>query len=126
MVAKELHAVAALDQRLPFGDEALELDRADFGAVLFLLAAPLRLLIVVELALDAGDGAVEEVDGRPEQLFEVGLEARVAQCGDERVEDVGDGAGDRLRLRQRPRIGFVAERPVAIELELVEDSVGRG
>jgi hypothetical protein len=50
MVAKELHAVAALDQRLSLGDEALELDRADFGAVLFLLAAPLRLLIVVELA----------------------------------------------------------------------------
>ena len=55
VVAEELHAVAALDQRLPFGDEALELHRADFRAVLFLLAAPLRLLIVVELALDAGN-----------------------------------------------------------------------
>ena len=126
VVAKELHAVAALDQRLPFGDKALELHRADLRAVLFLLAAPLRLLIVVELALEAGNRAVEEIDGRPEQLFEVGLEASVAQCGDEGVEDVGDGAGYSLRLRQRPRIGLVAERPEAIELEFMEDAVGRG
>ena len=79
LVAEELHAVAALDQRLPLGDEALEFDRADFRAVLFLLAAPLRLLVVVEFALDAADGAVEEIDGRPEQVFEVGFEAGVAR-----------------------------------------------
>ena len=66
VVAEELHAVAALDQRLPLGDKALELDRADLRAVLLPMAAPLRLLIVVELALDAGDRAVEEIDGRPE------------------------------------------------------------
>ena len=53
VVAEELHAVAALDERLPFGDQALQFDRADFRAVLFLLTAPLRLLIVVEFALDA-------------------------------------------------------------------------
>ena len=78
LVAEELHAVPALDQRLPFGGEAFEFDRADFGAVLFLLAALLRLLVVVELALDPAGGAVEEIDGRPEQIFEVGFEAGVA------------------------------------------------
>ena len=78
LVAEELHAVAALDQRLPLGGEAFQFDRADFGAVLFLLAALLRLLVVVEFALDPADGAVEEIDGRPEQVFEVGFEAGVA------------------------------------------------
>ena len=87
VIAEELHAVAALDQRLSLCDEALELHRADFRAVLLLLAAPLRLLIVVELPFNAGDRAVEEIDGRPEQLFEVGLEAGFARCGDEGVED---------------------------------------
>ena len=52
LVAEEFHAVSALDQRLAFGGEAFEFDRADLGAVLFLLAALLRLLVVIELALD--------------------------------------------------------------------------
>ena len=59
----------------------------------------LRLLVVVELAFDAFGGAVEEIDGRPEQVLEVGFEARVAERRDERVEDVGDGAGDGVGLR---------------------------
>jgi hypothetical protein len=58
--------------------------------------AALRLLVVVELALDPVGGAVEEVDGRPEQVVEVGFEAGVGQGGDQGVEDVGDGAGDGL------------------------------
>ena len=117
---------AALDQRLPFGGEAFEFDRADLRAVLFPLAALLRLLVVVELALDPVGGAVEEVDGRPEQVFEVGFEAGVAQGGDQGVEDVGDGAGDGLGFGQRSRVGFVLEGAVAVELEFGEDVVGRG
>ena len=65
-------------ERQALGDEAFELDRADLRAVLLLLAALLRLLVVVELAFDPVDGAVEEIDGRPEQVLEVGFEARVA------------------------------------------------
>ena len=87
-------AVAAFDQRHALGDEAFEFDRADLRAVLLLLAAPLRLLVVVEFAFDPVDGAVEEIDRRPEQVLEVGFEARVAQRRDQRVEDVGDGAAD--------------------------------
>ncbi len=95
-------------------------------AVLFPLAAALRLLVVVEFALDPVDGAVEEVDGRPEQVVEVGFEAGVAEGRDQGVEDVGDGAGDDVALRERSRIGFVLEGAVAVELEFGEDVVGRG
>ena len=63
---------------------------------------------------------------RPQQLFEVGFEAGVAQCRDQGVENVGDGARDRLGLRQRPRVGFVLEGAIAVELEFVEDVIGRG
>ena len=125
-IAEEFKTVPALDQRHPLGGETLQFDRADFGAVLLFLPAPLRLLVVVQFALDAGDGAVEEIDARPQQLFEVGFEAGLAQCPDQGVEDVGDGARDRLGLRQRPRVGFVLKGAIAIELEFVEDAIGRG
>ena len=46
-------AVAAFDQGHALGGEAFQLDRADLGAVLFALTAPLRLLVVVEFAFDA-------------------------------------------------------------------------
>ena len=96
------------------------------GAVLFPLAAALRLLVVVEFALDPVGGAVEEVDGRPEQIVEIGFEAGVAQGGDQGVEDVGDGAGDGVAFGQRSRIGFVLEGTIAVELEFGEDVIGRG
>ncbi len=110
---------------MPLGEQAFELDRADLRAVLLLLAALLGVLIVVERALHAVDGAVEEVDGRPQQVVEVGFEARVTQRRDQRVEDVGDGAADGIGLGQRPRVGLVLEGTVAVELELGEDVIGR-
>jgi len=79
---KNSHAVAALDHHLTFGGEAFEFDRADLRAVLFLLAMLLRLLVVVEFSFDPACGAVEEVDGRPEQVVEVGFEARVTERRD--------------------------------------------
>ena len=48
------------------------------------------------------------------------------QGDDEGVEDVGDGAGDDLGFGQRPRVGFVLEGAVAVELEFGEDVIGRG
>ena len=39
-------------------------------------------------------GAMEEIDGRPQEILEVGFEAGFAQARDERVEDVGDGGSD--------------------------------
>jgi transposase-like protein len=48
MVAEEFLCVAALDQGHALRDEALQLDGADFGAVLFRLRLLLRVLIGVE------------------------------------------------------------------------------
>ena len=61
-------------------DQAFEFDRADFRAVLFVLAALLRLLVAVERRAGSGRGAMEAVDRRPEQRFEVGFETRVGQA----------------------------------------------
>src|SRR3546814_2006335 len=58
-------------------------------------------------SLDPAGRAMEEVDGRPEQIVEIGLEAGVLQGDDQRIEDVGDGAGDGVPLGQRPRVDFV-------------------
>ena len=119
LVAKEFHGVAPLDEGHAFGGEALEFDRADLRAVLFAPATPLRLLVVVEFALDPGVGAVEEIDGRPQQVFEVGLEAGVAQGRDQGVEDVSDDACDGAGFGQRPRVRLVLEGAIAVELEFV-------
>ena len=81
------------------------------------MRSPLRVLVVVEFALDAADGAVEEIYGRPEQVLQVGFETGFGQGGDEGVEEVGDGAGDDWALRQRSRVRFVLEGTVALELE---------
>jgi hypothetical protein len=69
---------------------------------------------------------VEDVHHRPEQVLEVGFETSVRQRHHEGVEDVGDAAGEDARFWKRPRIWLVVEGTVAIELEFVEDMVGRG
>src|SRR3954463_13283417 len=51
-------------------------DRAHLRAVLLALEASLRLLVIVERALDPVGGPVEQVDLSPEKVLEVGLEAR--------------------------------------------------
>ena len=126
LVAEVFHAVASLDQRHALGSEALQFDRADFGAILVALAALLRLLVVVEFAFDALVGAVEEIDGRPQQVLEVGFEAGFAQARDEGVEDVGDGGSDDTGFGQRSRVGFVLEGTIAVKLEFGKDVIGRG
>jgi hypothetical protein len=65
VIAEELHDVAAFDEREALGDQAFEFDRADFRAVLLLLAALQGDLVVVEFALDPAGGAMEQIDGRP-------------------------------------------------------------
>ena len=89
------------------------------------LGPALRLLVIVEIPRDPLGGAVEDVDDRPEQIVEVGLEAGVAQGDDQGIEDVGDRSRDRIAVGERPRIGLVGEGAVAIELKLRQDVVGR-
>jgi len=69
---------------------------------------------------------MEEINGRPEQFVEVGLEAGVAQRCDQGVEDVGDGASDGIAFGKRPWVGFILERTVAVELEFGEEMIGGG
>jgi hypothetical protein len=126
MIAEQLHAVAAFDEGEPFRQQAFEFDRAYFRAVLLLLAALLGAFVVVERALHPVGGAVEQIDGRPQQVVEIGFEAGITQGHDQGIEDVGDGAADDARLGQRTRIGLVLEGTVAVELELGEDVRGRG
>ena len=59
-----------------------ELDRLDLGAVLFRLAAALRLLVDVELAFDAVELAVEQVDEGPQQVAEIVLDPPAYSSGD--------------------------------------------
>src|SRR3546814_14982355 len=70
MVAQELEGIAPLDERQALGDQPLELDRADPGAVLLALGAALGVLVVGEAALGPVDLALEEVDQGPEQVRE--------------------------------------------------------
>ncbi len=123
-VAEGFDAVAAVEEHFAVGEQALEFDRADFGAVLFALAALLGVLVVVELALDAVDGAMEGVDHRPEQIVQVGFEARVGERAGECVEDIGDGAGDLVAVGRGPRVRLVVEGLVPEELKLGDHLVG--
>ena len=90
---------------IPLGGEALQFDRTDFRAVLLLLAAPLRLLVVVQLALDPSIARWKRLTLDQSRSAEIGFEAGVAQEGDEGVEDIDDGGDDRLSFRQRPGSG---------------------
>lgn len=63
---------------------------------------------------------MKDVDRRPEQIVEVGLQPGVLKGRGQGVEDVGDGAADVALLRQGPRVGLVLERAVAEELKFVE------
>ena len=65
LLAAELERVAPLDKSEALVDQTLELNRAHFRAILFQLRALLRVLVAVEIALDALDLAVEEIDEGP-------------------------------------------------------------
>ncbi|ABQ33700.1 hypothetical protein BBta_1481 [Bradyrhizobium sp. BTAi1] len=125
LVAEEFQAIAPFDQCDAFGRQALQFDGSHFRAVLLALALALRLFVIVELTVGSVCGAVKEVDCRPEQIWKVWLEPGVVQCGDQGVENVGNGASDRLTFGQRSRIGLVVEWTVAKELQFVENEVGR-
>ena len=126
VIAEELKSVAPLGHGRALDDEALELHGADFRAVLLLLAALLVVLVAVELALDAVAGAMEEVHRRPEQVLEIGFDAGVRQRRDEGVEDVGERASDGVLIGQGTRIRLVLMRMIAVDLQFVDDAVGRG
>ena len=70
---------AALHQRLPFGGEALQLDRADSEpSCSFWLRFCACSLSSSSRSIRL-DGAVEEINGRPEQVLEIRFKAGVGQ-----------------------------------------------
>src|SRR6202007_3023826 len=77
--AQEFEGVAAFDESEALGDQSLELYRLCLGAVLLGLTLALRLLVEIELAFDAVDLAVEQVDERPEEIGEIVFEPRAGQ-----------------------------------------------
>ena len=120
VIAEELEAVAALDQRASLPDQPLQLDGFHLGAILFALEAALGLLVVVEIALDAVKTTVEQVDHRPEHIGQVGLEARIGQHGDDGVEAVVQEPSGVLRLGQGPWIRLILEGAVPVQLQGLE------
>jgi hypothetical protein len=84
----------------------LEFDRAHFGAVLLVLATPLPVFIVVELALNAGGLFVEEIGEMPEKIVEVGFDARVPKSPAKNVEHVRDRAFEAVCPGKRARVGL--------------------
>ena len=125
-IAEEFHGVAAFNQGLTLCRQALQLDGFHLGAILFALPPTLALLVVVQRAFDPVGGAVEEVDGGPEDLAEVGLKAGVAQSRDKGVEDICDGTGDSVAFGQRARVWLIVKRTVAVELEFGQGMIGLG
>ena len=95
-------------------------------AVLLVLGAALDDLVVVEFAFDLLAGAVKEIDGRPQEIVEVGFEARVFHAGNQCIEDVRDGTCNTVAFGQWSGIGFILEGSVAVELKLLQNVVGRG
>jgi hypothetical protein len=117
LVAHELEGVAPFEHGLALRGEVLEFDRLDLSAILFALQAALGLLVIVQLPLDPQHGAVEDIGDGPEQVVEIGFEARIGQCRNEGVEDVGHRSGHMVTVGQRSRIGLVTVGAPAIELE---------
>ena len=105
-------------------DEAFELDRSHLRAVLLALRAALRDLVVVELALDPVELAMEGVHDAPEDVRQIVFEAGVAEKVLRGREDPDHGAAGLLGLRERSRIRVILVGAVAEERQLVEE-VGR-
>jgi hypothetical protein len=113
-IPDELEAVAALDQGEPLRDQALKLHRPHLRAVLLPLPGTLCPLVVIEVALDPVDAAMEHVYERPQERVQVRLQPRVRKRRDQRIEYVGKGALQLRGLGQRTRIGLIVKGTMGI------------
>ena len=123
-----LEDVATVDERRALGQQLLELDRADLGAVLVALAALLGLLVVVEAPGDTLAAAVEEVDGRTtapprrsgSRRVSVKVETKASKtCRPGRSWITCSSGRGRMSRSS-------ADRAVAEKLEVVEERAGSG
>ena len=88
---------------------------------------PLRLglFVVVERAFDPVQRTMEQIDGRPEEVFEIRFEAACRQGVQRSIEDVGDRTCDDTSVGERSRVGFVLGA-IAAKLELGQNVGGWG
>jgi hypothetical protein len=126
LITHQLERIAPFEKTLPQGCQALQFDRLHLAAILFALEAALGHFIVIEFAFDPLASAVEEVDGRPQEIVEVGFQAGVFEARNQGVEDVGDGASDAVAFGEWPGIRFVLKGSVAVELKLPQNVFGGG
>ena len=109
----------------PSAMRRFELDGADFGTVLLALAAPLRLLVAVELAFDAcrwRGGTEWTVDHRRSSRSGSSLVSRRLTISASKMSATAPAIS---RPSGRGRgIRFVLERTVAVELQLGDRVVG--
>jgi len=89
------------------------------------LAPALGLLVQIELALDAVDLAIEQIDERPKKIGQVVLEPGVGEHGAQGVNHGVEMGLRGLRLGQRTRIGLVAAEAMAVPCDLIEQMRGR-
>ncbi|CFX05310.1 protein of unknown function [Candidatus Filomicrobium marinum] len=127
VIAQAFESGVLFEKVLSLVDQVLELDRADFGTVLFLLCAALLGFVFVEEALDAVKLAVEEVAERPEEALDVrfkrGVGKGVGQGGEKVGDDIVEGfiGGERAL--------FLAVRvtmDIAVECKIAGDAAGGG
>lgn len=124
MIAHQLKCIAAFNEALASCQETLEFDRGHFRAILPALGFALILFVAVEEPLDALGSAVEDVHRAPEQAFEIGLASRVVERGDQRIEDVGNGADQAVIIGQRTRVIAIVEGGAAVQTKFTEDGSG--
>ena len=82
----------------------------------------LRLLVLVELALDQLGAAVEDVDHAPEHVLQVVLEAGAGEGLLEGGHRLGQGPVEGGLVRQRPGVVVLLERAVAGERQFLQEA----
>ena len=69
---------------------------------------------------------MEQIDGRPEQILEIGLQPRFTEHFEQGIEDRRQRHLDDRLFRQGSRVGFVLEGAISEDLHLVDEAIGRG
>ena len=123
VVAEQLHAVAPLDQRLPFGDQALQFDRVDFRAILFLLIRRCACSLSSSSRSMRAMARWKRFTVDQSNSSRSGSR-RVSPNVATRASKMSATAPATLRFWQRPRVWFVLEGTMAVELEFGENTIG--
>ncbi len=115
----------ALQQAEALGEKSFELDGPNLRTVLFLLGFALPVFIIIQLALDAVDLAVEDVDHRPQDVLQVGFKPRVAERPRDHIKNIRQRAAERIAVGQGAGVWLVLMGTPALHLQFLKDAGGR-